>query len=228
MKYEDLTGRRFGRLVVVSREMRTRPSGVRLGGWICRCDCGTEKWVSAGNLTGGGTNSCGCLSREVHKKHGLSKDPLHKTWCSVRLRITKESSKDYPNYGGRGLVMEPEWVEDFALFRSWILANIGPKPSRNHTLDRIENHLGYLKGNLRWATQVVQQNNRRSNRRITRDGETLTLKQWCIRLGLNYGAVKMRVNAMAWPIEVALTVPTDGTRVKKLRNHTQESSHATA
>ena len=124
--------------------------------------------------------------------------------------------------------MEPEWIEDFASFRSWVLEHIGPKPSRHYTLDRIKNHLGYLKGNLRWATHVEQQNNKRSNRYITRNGETLTLKQWCIRLGLNYYAVKMRVNAMAWPVELALTIPTDGTRVRKLRNHTQESSHATA
>lgn len=219
MGCEDLIGVRFGRLTVVSRAMRRKPNGKNQGGLICRCDCGTEKWVSTGNLTSGGTNSCGCLSREVHRKHGLTNDPLSRTWSGIRSRILKPDNKDYPNYGGRGLTMEPEWVGDFASFRAWILEHLGPKPSSEHTLDRIDNSVGYLKGNLRWATQIVQQNNRRSTRLITRNGETLSLKQWCVRLGLNYGAVKMRVNAMAWPIEVALTIPTDGTRVKKLHSH---------
>ena len=114
--------------------------------------------------------------------------------------------------------MESEWAGDFFAFKGWVLQNLGAKPSPKHTLDRINNSVGYLKGNLRWATPVDQQNNTRTNRMITRNGETLTLKQWCIRLGLNYGAVKMRVNAMAWPVEVALTIPTDGTHVRKLRD----------
>lgn len=153
----------------------------------------------------------------------MSNDPLYGTWTGLRSRIMYPHDPDYQNYGGRGLTMEHEWAEDFTLFRAWILENLGPKPSKLYTLDRIKNHIGYMKGNLRWATQDVQQNNRRSNRLITRNGETLNLKQWCVRLGLNYFAVKMRVNAMAWPIEVALTVPTDGSRANKLRHHMQES-----
>ena len=225
MKYEDLTGRRFGRLVVVRREMRPQINGTNKGGWVCRCDCGTEKWFTSGNIVNGSTKSCGCIRKE--SRHA-AKDPLYNTWTNVRHRILNPQHKDYRNYGGRGLTMECDWAIDFFAFREWVLQNLGAKPSKAHSLDRSENSVGYLKGNLRWATPTDQGNNTRSNRRITRDGETLTLKQWCIRLGLNYGAVKMRVNAMAWPIEVALTVPTDGTRVKKLRNHTQESSHVTA
>ena len=223
--YEDLTGRRFGRLVAVSRDVRVMPNGKTQGGWTCMCDCGTEKWVSAGNLTGGSIKSCGCIRKE--SQHA-AKDPMYNTWNTIRHRILNPHYKDYRNYGGRGLTLDPEWADDFFAFREWVLQNLGAKPSATHTLDRAENSVGYLKGNLRWATPETQGNNRRSNRRITRDGETLTLKQWCIRLGLNYGAVKMRVNAMAWPIEVALTVPTDGTRVQKLAQHTQESSHVTA
>lgn len=224
MKYEDLAGRRFGKLVAVSREMRVMPSGKSLGGWICRCDCGTEKWVPSTSLKSGHSRSCGCWRQQL-PNYGVSKDPLYPTWDAMRGRITKPSHVDYPNYGGRGLTIEPEWVEDFFAFRGWILEHIGPKPSATHTLDRIENSTGYLKGNLRWATPVEQQNNRRGNRMVTKDGETLTLKQWCVRLGLQYQTVKSRLNVGAWPIEQALTIPTDGTRVQKLSKHVSESCH---
>ena len=225
MRYEDLTGRRFGRLVAVSRDVRVMPNGKTRGGWTCMCDCGTEKWVASTDLKTGHTRSCGCW-RQQFLNYGVSKDPLYPTWDAMRGRITKPTHVDYPRYGGRGLTVEPDWVDDFAAFRTWILEHIGHKPSAAHTLDRVENSVGYLKGNLRWATPSEQQNNKRSNRMITRNGETLTLKQWCVRLGLQYQTVKSRLNVGHWPVEVALTIPTDGTHVQKLAQHTQDPCHA--
>lgn len=226
--YEDLTGRRFGRLVVVSREMRALPSGKRMGVWLCRCDCGTEKTITTDSLVRGTTRSCGCLHKDVVTKHGLYLDPLYKSWNNIRHRICNPLDRDYHRYGGRGLSIEPEWATDFASFRSWVLTHLGPKPSPQHSIDRIENDLGYMKGNLRWATPVVQQNNKRSNRLITWNGETLNLTQWCSRLGLNYNAVRMRIIVMKWPIDLAFTVPTDGVHTYKIKKYQSESSHATA
>ena len=167
--------------------------------------------------------------RYVLATHGLHGDPLYNTWNGIRQRVSNPKDKDYVGYGGRGIRMEPEWLSDFASFRSWVLEHIGPKPSNQHTIDRIDNDEGYTKGNLRWATRTVQQNNRRGSRLITRDGKTLTLTQWCRALGLNCAAVRRRVDALGWPMEVALTVPTDGTRRSgKLKKYQSESSHATA
>lgn len=215
----DLTGRRFGRLLVTSLKSKgfKRDGRSVAARWFCACDCGASTDVAAGNLTNGGTRSCGCYSREVHRKHMLTKDPLYKTWVSIRLRILDKENDDYPSYGGRGLQMEPDWQVDFALFRSWVLSNIGEKPGAGYTLDRIKNHIGYMRDNLRWATQAQQQNNRRSNRVITFQGQTMTMKQWCTTLGLNYGAVKMRLGSMNWSVEQALTIPTDGTRHRKAK-----------
>ena len=226
--YEDLTRRRFGRLVVVSREMRALPSGKRMGVWLCRCDCGTEKTITTDNLVRGTTRSCGCLHKDVVTKHGLSLDPLYQTWNKIWHRVNNPHDKDYRWYGGRGIVMDPEWAENFSSFRSWVLDNLGPKPSQTHSMDRLENDLGYLKGNLRWATPVVQQNNKRSNRLITWNGETLNLTQWCSRLGLNYNAVRMRIIVMKWPIDLAFTVPTDGVHTYKIKKYQSESIHVTA
>ena len=227
--YTDVTGQRFGRWVALRRETRVSPNGDVVGYWFCRCDCGTEKWVAAANLLKGKSQSCGCLLRYVLATHGLHGDPLYNTWNGIRQRVSNPKNKDYVGYGGRGIRMEPEWLSDFASFRSWVLEHIGPKPSNQHTIDRIDNDEGYTKGNLRWATRTVQQNNRRGSRLITRDGKTLTLIQWCRALGLNCAAVRRRVDALGWPMEVALTVPTDGTRRSgKLKKYQSESSHATA
>lgn len=209
----DLTGKRFGRWEVLEPCVRD----VKDERWLCACECGTKKPVKVHNLLRGASRSCGCLKVDMQTKHGLSKDPLYKTWVSLRQRVTDTACRDYTNYGGRGITMEPEWQHDFKAFRDWVVENLGPKPSPTHSIDRKNNEFGgYIKGNLRWATVIEQQNNRRSNRLIEFRGDTLNLKQWCTKLGVNYGAVKMRLNAMGWTIEQALTIPTAG-RHRKAR-----------
>jgi hypothetical protein len=84
----------------------------------------------------------------------------HKAWRNIKQRIFNPRHYAYGNYGGRGLTMEPEWVHDFAAF----LAEVGPKPSPELSIDRIDNDLGYVKGNLRWATLSQQNANKRYGR----------------------------------------------------------------
>lgn len=159
MRFQDLTGQRFGRLTVLSciQKAHTDENGAQVRTlWACMCDCGVECCAGSNDLKVGHTLSCGCLKIEMQTTHGLSRDPFYSTWAGIRSRIRNPSHDSYPNYGGRNLGMEPEWEDCFQDFREWILINLGPKPSPEHTIDRVDNELGYLKGNLRWATPSEQ------------------------------------------------------------------------
>lgn len=98
----------------------------------------------------------------MHFKHGLSQTPEYKCWQQIKARCLNANHKAYPDYGGRGVTVSPEWVDDFRAF----LAYVGPRPSDQHSLDRFPNHNGnYEPGNVRWATAEEQNNNRRPHRK---------------------------------------------------------------
>ena len=213
-KITDLTGQKFGRLTVTGIAPRDRDVNGKMKPvmWECLCECGKSHVALAANMRSGDVSSCGCYKTEVQTTHGMSKDPLYATWVSVKFRVLNPNSKDFARYGAVGRDMEPEWINDFPAFREWVMENLGNKPTQEHTLDRSNNDLGYLKGNLRWATQIEQANNCRTNRVITFQGITATMKQHCARLGLAYSAVKMRLGSMGWSVEQALGIPTTGDR----------------
>lgn len=115
-------------------------------------------------------------------------DPIYRLWMSIRQRCYNSNSQHYHRYGGRGVVMCDAWRDNFAQFRD----DIGARPSPKHTLDRIDNDKGYELTNVRWATRKEQANNRSTNVMLTRDGLTMTLKQWAEHLGWKYGLIASR------------------------------------
>lgn len=206
----DLTGQKFTRLTVIRPAEKSRTGETR---WVCRCDCGKETIVQSNNLKSGLVKSCGCYRTdylsEAHTKHGGAKrqgkrTKLYSIWIGMRRRCFDESSPSYPNYGGRGITICPEWKDDFSAFRSWAVKN-GYKP--NLSIDRIDNDGGYSPENCRWADARTQALNRRSNRHITFNGETHTAYEWDIILGFKRGTISRRVASFGWPIERALTEP---------------------
>lgn len=170
----DLAGRRFGRLLVLERaEDHITKSGKRIKRWKCLCDCGNETIVRYGNLKNSKTNSCGCLHKEVvgglNRKHGLSGKcgRIYSLWKSIKYRCYCKTSRDYPNYGGRGIVMCDEWKEDFQSFYEWAISNgyVEEKTEKGVnilTIDRIDVDGNYEPSNCRFVTNSVQARNKRN------------------------------------------------------------------
>jgi Staphylococcus phage HNH endonuclease len=156
----DLTGARFGRLVALSIEPPKRPdAGYR---WLCRCDCGTTKSIARGDLTAGYAKSCGCLRAEwnkrTHTKHGGYGTVEYSAWIRMIQRCEDKNLKAYKDYGGRGIRVCERWRHDFPAF----LADMGPRPSPTHSVDRFPNNDGnYEPSNCRWATKREQRLNQR-------------------------------------------------------------------
>lgn len=174
-----MIGKRIGLLTVVTRLNRDQKLGQL---FLCRCDCGNEKVVPHSNLLTENTRSCGCLRRRRSKIPfaGASELREYNVWRHMRDRCLNPKAKAYPAYGGRGVILCDAWRDSFSAF----LADMGPAPSRQHTIDRIDNYKGYEPGNCRWADWHTQQNNKRNSRMIELDGVTKTLAQWSDLFGV--------------------------------------------
>lgn len=163
----DLTGMRFGRLLVIRRGEYQKDRPAR---WVCKCDCGGETVAYSSNLRKEKHKSCGCLLTEAHTKHGMcsreNKDRFYRTWQMMKARCYKEYHHAYKNYGGRGISICSEWHDPEA-FILWARENY----IEGCTLDRIDNNGNYSPDNCRYATWKQQANNRRTGRQAKADYE---------------------------------------------------------
>lgn len=169
----DLTGRRFGRLVVL--EM-AQDNG-KITRWKCRCDCGNISTVTVYNLTNGHTKSCGCLRDEKVRERAIARNATHRKtnsrlypiWHSMKQRCTDPHQPAWKYYGGRGITVCDEWLHSFEAFYRWAYENgyRDDAPKWECTLDRIDNNGNYCPENCRWVdmkTQIANQRKDRSRR----------------------------------------------------------------
>lgn len=211
-KFEDLTGRRFGRLTVigVSSEVYVDPKlGYKYKKWDCICDCGKVISVRTSFLKRKDNyiRSCGCQRMkhmyEASTTHGESGTRLHKIWKGMKKRCYNNRCRSYKDYGGRGITVCDEWLNDFMAFRNWSLQN---GYADDLSIDRIDVNSNYCPENCRWATDLVQANNSRHCHWITYNGKTQSLSDWAREYNIKSGTLESRLNT-GWDIEEALLTP---------------------
>lgn len=202
----DLTGQRYGRLVVLHEVPKT---GVN-SRWLCRCDCGNEKSIIGHSLRIGATRSCGCLNAERRAetctKHGMSKYSGYGSWKAMVSRCTNVDDKDYASYGGRGIVVCDRWmdVRNFA-------ADMGEK-RRGQSIDRIDPNGNYHPDNCRWTTPMGQGQHKRNNRMITVFGQTMTVSIAARKFKKSWCGIDSRLKA-GMSVEDAVTEPSRNAEV---------------
>lgn len=154
----DLTGKRFGKLLVIKR----LPNKGIVVNWECRCDCGVIKKVRSVDLRYKHSISCGCVRAKNFLIHGKAKTPENKIWSSMINRCKNPSASGYKWYGAKGVKVCKKWQNSFMAF----LKDMGERPSNKHSIDRINPYGNYEPSNCRWATWKEQANNKRSNHTI--------------------------------------------------------------
>lgn len=215
-QFHDLTGRVFGRLTVLFY------AGANNGSfWACRCECGKDVVRPAYNLKSGAVRSCGCLNMECLKAralHGMARKgavvPEMGVWENIRTRCHNQKCRAFKDYGGRGILMCDRWLvgengeTGFACF----YADMGPRPTRKHQIDRIDNNKGYSPDNCRWTDIKTNARNKRNTLWVPHNGKMISLAEVADLSGIPYSALLYRVN-VGWPMHL-LTQPSRGKRCK--------------
>ncbi len=176
--------------------------------WRCRCVCGTEKVVQSDPLKARRSRSCGCLRDERSREgaatrfrtHGKSKTPESNAWTALKSRCLSRGNPAYRNYGGRGITVCDRWRDSFENF----LADMGPRPSVRHSIDRIDNDGPYSPENCRWVTIAEQNRNRRGCEPIEWNGRAMMLSEWAAEIGISPDALRARLEH-GWSLARALS-----------------------
>jgi hypothetical protein len=177
-------GQRFTRLVVLDR-------GTKRDYWKCQCDCGAVVEVGKSGLLGGRTKSCGCLRQQHYRRN--AEDPqfearriMRALWHAMKRRCDNPKDVAYERYGGRGITVCQRWRDSFEAF----FADMGYRPTDQHSIDRIDGNGNYEPDNCRWATAEVQHRNR-SNAVIV-DG--ITLEEFARQHGVSPMTLRSRMS----------------------------------
>ena len=199
-RFKNRVGQTFGLLRVIAFAGRRKQHSM----WKCRCKCGKTTVVSGSNLVRKNTRSCRCLSRLLSLKrfitHNKSKTVEYKIWIGIITRCENPNSTVFGHYGGRGIAMCKRWRSSFSAF----LIDMGQRPSKVHSIERINNDGPYSPKNCRWSTRREQIRNTRRCRFLKHNGLRLCLAEWSERTNIPAGTIQGRI-ARGWTVAAALT-----------------------
>ena len=196
----DMIGNKFGRLTVLSYSHK---DGSNRYYWNCVCDCGKPTTASGSALRFSRKLSCGCLAIETVTTHGMSNTKTYKAYRAMLARCYSKNFIEYSNYGGRGISVSEDWLISFENF----FRDMGKCPDGRYSLDRINVDNNYGVENCKWSTDEEQANNKTNNINILYNNDTLTLAQWCKRLGLSYSNTWSRLYVLNWSVSDAFEKP---------------------
>lgn len=194
----DLTGKRFGRLLILRRHENQTGNDIS---WLAKCDCGNMHRVKSGNIMRPqGDVSCGCWRKETRFTHRQTNSPTHNSWDHMLQRCLNPSNDRYESYGGRGITVCDRWRK-YENFRD----DMGERP-KGTTLDRIDVNGNYEPGNCRWASHGEQSRNTRRSVFIEVYGERMILQDAAAKYGICPKSLGMRIKK-GWSVERAIATP---------------------
>ena len=165
-----------------------------------RCSCGEVSTTHSSNIkTQRGCRFC-WSTRRVKHGYGSNRSKEYNAWNAIIQRCTNPNKPEYKHYGRRGIGIDPKWRHNFKQF----LADVGLAPSASVEIDRIDNDLGYVPGNVRWTTRRVQTRNTRVNRWLSLDGRQQVVSDWAVETGISAATIRRRLNS-GWTVRRALT-----------------------
>lgn len=205
--FKDIEGLRFNRLLVIGFAGKNNDSRLI---WYCKCQCGKIGVYQGKYLSSGHTKSCGCFNKEQTSKaskthgHATPGNPsqIYTIWGGIIARCTCPTNSSYERYGARGITVCERWSK----FENF-LEDMGERPGKGYSIERIENDKGYYEENCRWATRKEQMNNTRRNRILTFNGRKMNITQWSEELKIPMKTIYSRIMQYKWPVHRALTEP---------------------
>jgi hypothetical protein len=185
----DMTTKKYGRLKAIRQIHNPKQTGAL---WEFVCDCGNVKIIKSQPVRLGKVVSCGCYMKELaaklKQKHDCSYHANYKVWRGMIQRCTHLQNKDYPSYGGRGITVCNDWLDP-----NNFIKDMGERPSKLHTIDRIDNNGNYEPNNCRWVLMLTQSHNKRNNRNLTAYGETLCMAEFSRKYNIAQTTIMRRL-----------------------------------
>lgn len=213
-RFNNLAGQRFGRLLVIKCVGRNK-SGSSI--WECKCDCGNVRHVWGVSMKRGNSKSCGCLQRDYAKTcatrflttHGMTKSTECKIWNSMKQRCSNVKNSKFVDYGGRGIKVCQRWLNSFENFYS----DMGPRPSKGHSIGRMDNDGNYEPSNCKWETVEEQVSNKRNTTILFINGKSVPLPIAARIHKIKPRLIRDRIKS-GWSHERAVCVPVRATQKK--------------